>query len=148
MIVHPAVLAVLVVLGPLALGTIAIIRGVRQRRSGRTFDPNAAPETKGDSLWLDDHERRVATFPKAVREAHHHSSNHREEILSSRECGCFHCGQGFSPSQITEWTDSTDEDTEGTTAMCPFCGIDSVIGDQSGFPVKDAFLLELNKHWF
>jgi len=33
--------------------------------------------------------------------------------------------------------------------MCPECGIDSVIGDASGFPIADeAFLKRMHSIWF
>jgi hypothetical protein len=90
----------------------------------------------------DDHEQRVAAFPADVREAHQHSSQHRDEILASAQCGCFHCCAAFPPEQIVEWTD------DDGTAVCPRCGIDSVIGDRSGFPVSRAFLSSMRAHWF
>lgn len=142
------VFAGVAVVGAAVLGAITTLRARRVLRSGRTFDPNGVPDTKEDQSWLDDHRRRIATFPAPIREAHAHSSNHRGEILGSQKCGCFYCGQIFPPDKIAEWTDPTDEDSDGTTAMCPFCGIDSVIGDRSGFPITDAFLLDLNKYWF
>ena len=37
----------------------------------------------------------------------------------------------FKPADILEWTD------DDQTALCPNCGIDSVIGDKSGYPVTD-----------
>lgn len=30
----------------------------------------------------------------------------------------------------------------------PYCHIDSVIGDTSGFPITPEFLREMNKRWF
>jgi len=34
-------------------------------------------------------------------------------------------------------------------AICPYCGIDAVIGSESGFPIDDPdFLKEMNEHWF
>jgi hypothetical protein len=89
-------------------------------------------------------------FPKDVREAHRHSDHHRAEILASRSCGCFHCGAIFPPTRIEDWTDEPDEGAEGEeqTAICPECGIDSVIGDESGFPITAAFLSRMRRHWF
>jgi hypothetical protein len=96
--------------------------------------------------WKKDHDRRVATFPEDVREAHKHSANHRSEINQSQSCGCFHCGAIFSPDQIEDWVDEVDG--EGQTALCPECGIDSVIGDPSGFAVSRGFLERMRLHWF
>jgi hypothetical protein len=75
--------------------------------------------------------------------AHKHSSCHKEEILKSNNCGCFFCLIILKPEQIAEWID--DE----KTALCPDCGVDSVIGDASGYPVEDKdFLLEMHGMWF
>jgi hypothetical protein len=81
-----------------------------------------------------------------LQAAHKHSSRHREEILSSEICGCFHCKQTFLPSEIEDWTDEIGADD--VTALCPKCGIDSVIGSASGFPLTKDFLQEMHQHWF
>jgi hypothetical protein len=102
-----------------------------------------------ESEFLRQHLERVARFPQDVREAHEHTANHREEILTSRICGCFYCCRTFAPSAIEEWTDFADDDEQvGTTAMCPLCGIDSVIGDESGFEPTPEFLAKLHRYWF
>jgi hypothetical protein len=97
--------------------------------------------------WQDDHKRRVQKMPAAVREAHGHSIQHRQEVLGSGVCGCFYCCSIFSPETICEWV---DEDTVGIgqTAICPKCGIDSVVGDKSGFEISKAFLTEMKTYWF
>ena len=33
-------------------------------------------------------------------------------------------------------------------ALCPSCGIDSVIGDASGFPITEEFLVAMEARWF
>lgn len=97
--------------------------------------------------WQDEHQRRVARFPADVRDAHKHSSNHRAEVLGSARCGCFFCCSTFSPESIEEWTHEAD-DGVGQTALCPQCGIDSVIGENSGFDLSDAFLQRMRSFWF
>ncbi len=92
--------------------------------------------------WQDDHNRRVATFPSDVRTAHTHSSRHRDQILHSAVCGCFYCCGMFAPDKIEEWIDDSQ------TALCPLCGIDSVIPDASGFPITAQFLAAMKAHWF
>jgi hypothetical protein len=92
------------------------------------------------------HRRRIATFPHSIRAAHDHSSNHRPEVLASRVCGCYYCLSIFAPSEIEEWVDPPGE--QGSTALCPRCGIDSVIGDRSGFPITPELLGEMNRFWF
>ena len=83
--------------------------------------------------------------PDVVR-AHRHSIRHRDEILASTVCGCFHCCGTFPPSEIAEWTDAWEG--VGQTALCPQCGVDSVIGFESGYPVTRAFLKQMHDHWF
>jgi len=77
-----------------------------------------------------------------TNEAHEHSANHREEVESSETCGCFYCAQTYPTGNILDWTDG------GETALCPYCGIDSVIGDKSGVPLTKEFLTEMYDVWF
>lgn len=74
--------------------------------------------------------------------AHRNSSRHRDELARSRQCGCFYCLAMYAPSEITTWID------DGTTALCPRCGIDSVIGDASGYPIERWLLRAMKAHWF
>lgn len=78
-----------------------------------------------------------------IKASHKHSSQHKDEILQSNNCSCFYCLTTFSSASIVEWTD------KGQTALCPHCGIDSVIGDKSGYPITDIdFLKQMNSFWF
>lgn len=74
--------------------------------------------------------------------AHRTSSNHREILSESEQCGCFFCLNIFVYQSIDEWWD--DE----TTAVCPSCGIDSVIGSASGFPMTQEFLKAMQAYYF
>ena len=82
-----------------------------------------------------------------LEKAHRHCGRHREEVLSSEVCGCFYCLSIFSPEEIDEWID-WDDNGVGQTGLCPKCGIDSVIGSRSGFPIAEPFLKKMKKHWF
>ncbi len=82
-----------------------------------------------------------------LRAAHRHSSNHRAEVISSASCGCFYCRAVFSPTEILDWVDE-DADGVGSTALCPRCGIDSVIGSNAGVPLDQGFLGEMHEYWF
>lgn len=81
----------------------------------------------------------------AIIDANRHSIRHREEIAASDACGCFHCLEIFGPDRIAEWIDETKG---GQTAFCPICGIDSVIGSKSGYPITKEFLGAMKSHWF
>lgn len=77
-----------------------------------------------------------------VKAAHKHSIHHRLKVQASTVCGCFSCVKTFGPDEITEWIDHNQ------TALCPKCGIDSVIGGASGYPITEDFLREMEKFWF
>ncbi len=77
-----------------------------------------------------------------VEVAHKFSYLNREQIESSPFCGCFYCLETFHSSEIVEWVD------EEKTALCPKCGIDSVIGSDSGVPITNSFLNQMHNRWF
>lgn len=77
-----------------------------------------------------------------LKEAHKHASN-RPEVERSESVGCFHCCRVYPPSEIKEWV-GIDKDS----ALCPHCGIDSVIGSASGIDLSPEFLKEMEAHWF
>jgi hypothetical protein len=80
--------------------------------------------------------------PAHIR-AHKHCFRNRNEVERSAHCGCFYCLETFKPVEIQEWADKG-----ATTALCPRCGIDSVIGSASGFPLTRRFLQQMNDRWF
>lgn len=78
-----------------------------------------------------------------LKQAHILASLHRKQIEKSAVCGCFFCETRFDSARIEEWTD------EGDTALCPNCGVDSVIGDASRLAVTDPdFLRRMRIFWF
>ena len=82
-----------------------------------------------------------------VKAAHGHSSNHRAELMRSKICGCFYCGNIFSPTDIDHWIDKNHSGI-GQTATCPKCSVDSILGDDSGYPITTRFLELMHGHWF
>jgi hypothetical protein len=79
--------------------------------------------------------------------AHKRSSIHQQQLLSAEFCGCFHCCEIYSPTLIDEWVDE-DEQGIGQTAMCPKCGIDSVIAVVEDSSEVGKFLRTMRQHWF
>lgn len=73
--------------------------------------------------------------------AREHTSRHRDALEASTLCGCFYCLALFPPTEIQEWWD--DE----TTAVCPHCGVDAVIGD-SVVTLTPEFLAAMQQYWF
>jgi hypothetical protein len=39
-------------------------------------------------------------------------------------------------------------DKRGQTALCPKCGIDSVLGDACGYPLTEDLLSRMHQYWF
>lgn len=80
--------------------------------------------------------------------AHEYSNNNKSELVRDPVCGCFYCLRIFKPSEIKEWIlEDNDCDHRGT-AICPYCGIDAVVGESSGDPITDEFLSEMHSAWF
>ncbi len=80
--------------------------------------------------------------PEILR-AHDFCIANREALMRSACAGCFYCLAVFDPKEITEWID------EGAvTALCPHCGIDSLIPEHAGFPLTESFLTEMQAYWF
>ena len=70
--------------------------------------------------------------------------NNMDSLEKEQKCGCFFCGKIFNSSEITECV----EDEGGDTAVCPFCKIDSVIGESCGYEITDELLKEMHEYWF
>lgn len=91
---------------------------------------------------MPDLETTTPPFKHDIVRAHKHSSMHRDELERSDVCGCFYCSSIYSPKEIVEWID------DGQTAICARCPVDSVIGDDSGYPITKEFLDRMHAHWF
>ena len=80
--------------------------------------------------------------------AHQYCNNHMEALKKDKICGCFYCRKIFSPSEIKDWIIADNNCDRYGTAICPYCGIDSVIGESSGYPITKEFMEEMHKVWF
>ncbi len=74
--------------------------------------------------------------------AHSLCTRNREMLLNRDKCGCFYCLSIYDPAEIKDWTD------DGKTALCPCCGIDSVIYETEQYPLTTEFLKEMHDYWF
>jgi len=89
----------------------------------------------------------LGTIP-AEQRAHSAASNHMAQLKKDRLCGCFYCLRIYDPAEIVEWiVDDNPIDKDGT-AICPYCGVDSVIGESAGYPLTIEFLGKMKKAWF
>ena len=71
------------------------------------------------------------------------SVGNQSQLQQKQLCGCFYCRKIFLSSEINEWVDDF-----GGTAICPYCGIDAVIGESSQLPVTPDFLKKMYQFWF
>ncbi len=74
-----------------------------------------------------------------------HSVNNEIEILRSKKCGCFFCGSTFDARKVSQWEDGTNG---GASAICPECGMATVIGDGSGLKVTRTLLKEMSEAFY
>ncbi len=72
---------------------------------------------------------------------HKKSRRNRSWLKQSRICGCFYCFNEFPSDRIVEWID--DEET----ALCPYCGIDAVLGFDSEAADQE-LLHDMHDRWF
>jgi hypothetical protein len=78
----------------------------------------------------------------SIQEASEYSVDHRERLEHSRLAACYYCQTVFDPVEISEYID------DGSTALCPFCGIDAVIPSAAGYVFSAVNLEALNAFWF
>lgn len=90
----------------------------------------------------------IETLDKEMQDvilAHEHVWHNYPKIKEDEICGCVYCLNIFKPSEIFDFT---IEPNGGHIALCPYCDIDSVIGDSSGFPITKEFLKKIKEYWF
>ena len=69
--------------------------------------------------------------------------NNKGYLVNDNLCGCYNCLKIFSPKLINQWIKD-----ENGTAICPYCNVDSVIGESSGYPITREFLSDLRRGMF
>lgn len=74
---------------------------------------------------------------------HELSINHRRLIGQGVKCGCFCCGLTFDGGEIRAWTGHP-----GESALCPRCGVDSVLPEAGDLKVTKALLRRMQAYWF
>lgn len=73
-----------------------------------------------------------------------HATNNEIEIVKSKKCGCYFCQSTFSARRVKDWL----SDSRGVSALCPECGMDTVLGDASGLEINERLLQEMGEHYF
>lgn len=77
--------------------------------------------------------------------AQYASFYNRNSIEGSQTAGCFHCQHIFPAYEVVNWLDEQYE--QQASALCPHCGVCTVIGDAAGFPITEDFLAQMNQRW-
>ena len=73
-----------------------------------------------------------------IEEVTKYSKNNIEKLEEVHNCGCYFCLRIFDPEEIMEFTD------QGTTALCPFCGVDAIVPGM----VNKVWLEKAHIRWF
>ncbi len=79
-----------------------------------------------------------------LTELQKHTHNNEIEILHSKTCSCIFCRQHYDARAVNDWVN----DERGMSAICPECGMDTVIGDNGGEPLDKETLKALNLAFF
>ncbi len=97
-----------------------------------------------------DGKRNINSFSRNdVIKAHEYSCNNKPALEKDEKCGCFSCLNIFNPKEIDEYLINEDVDCDKLgTAVCPYCSIDSIIGESSGYPITKEFLRAMHLKWF
>lgn len=77
-----------------------------------------------------------------IPEAHEHSIYNRVALTESKDAACYYCRTIFSATEVSEFTD------DGETALCPHCGVDSVLPEKAGYPLNYMTIRALHQYWF
>lgn len=78
-----------------------------------------------------------------LEKLHKDCSHHKDRLQKVKKAGCFYCSRIFNTSLIKEWVGR-----EGDEALCPYCGIDSVLPHEGQFPLTKEFLTKMYKYYF
>ena len=77
-------------------------------------------------------------------EAHKYCFENKTMLKKDKKCGCFYCCTIISSDEIEIWI----KDKNDYTALCPYCFVDSVIGESVGYPLTKESLEKMYEVWF
>ena len=99
-----------------------------------------------DPIFKDSADLDKAWTIDALKAVYSHSIRNEESILKSDFCGCFHCISIFPVADVKSSAMMVEKDG-CKTAICPICGIDSVLGDAS-VEITAELLETMNEYYF
>lgn len=74
--------------------------------------------------------------------AHLFCGKNKDLLAASQEAACFYCLRHFRAKNVEKWVGKNNQ-----TALCPFCGIDSVLPD-AVVDWSDGLLVDMTRIWF
>ena len=77
-----------------------------------------------------------------LKKLHAYASHNRELIERSNQCYCFYCESSMKNTEIKEYLEKEE------TALCPKCGVDSIIPDSIDEIINASLLSEMHDYWF
>lgn len=69
------------------------------------------------------------------------ATSNKKNLMNSNKAGCYYCRKIYPAAEVKEFLETED------TALCPKCGIDSVLPD-SVCDLSIETLKELHQFWF
>jgi len=86
-----------------------------------------------------------------IADLRYYSIANRTQIQAQERCACYYCIKIYQSNLIVEWHLEKRGQYKGEeTAICPFCGIDSVIQFEHSFheEIDISFLKSARDYWF
>lgn len=77
-----------------------------------------------------------------LKKLHAYSSYNRKLVDVADQCYCFYCQNTMDAGEIEDYAD------DGQTAICPKCGIDSILPDSIEEALDANTIAEMNEYWF
>lgn len=112
------------------------------------FKSNEPSAEKGRGLEAG--EVALAGVPEHTLHSLHDLSWGDARVGGEEKCGCFYCMETFAAGEVDERV--TNLAFDGQTALCPRCGIDSVLVGKSveklGVKFDRGLLEEMREYWF
>ena len=74
---------------------------------------------------------------------------HEDAVRASTQCGCFDCLRLFPASGISQWIEEQETSARGRgrTAVCPACGMDTVLPESPDYVLSVELLSAMHKRW-
>lgn len=89
----------------------------------------------------------MTKIPELYRVIHSYCSENKEILSQTEDAFCFYCKQKVNFADIDDWC---DELSGKESAICPHCGIDSVVPYKIDgvYELDDKMLDEMHKYYF